>query len=143
LETNGKKLMLGILIISAIFGGLVYNEYHKKSNNVEEILGPPSYIPGPNASSEECQNLSKEWGSMLNRQVIEDGRAEDRDTAKFEQLERAQMPEAQRETALSRLSAEQDIAKTEREGRQKNEEISLRERERAAGCQQLNPQLPQ
>jgi len=138
---SGKELKLGIVLISAILVGLIYEDYRKKSDSVEQMLGPPSYVPGPNAESDECQKLKQEWGPMLDRQTDEDNRAEARDSAQVEQLERTQMSDAQRQIAMNNLSAKQDIAKTARESRQKNEEIKLRERLRVAGCQQLNPQL--
>jgi hypothetical protein len=136
---SGKEWATGIAIIAAIVGGLIYADHRARSPEAQ--FGPPSYVAGPNAGSEECQKLSQEWGPMIERQANEDTQADNRNSAELEQLEHSQMTDAQRQIALNNLSAKEDVAKTARENRQNNEEVSLRERLRAAGCQQLNPKL--
>jgi hypothetical protein len=136
---SGKDAAIGIAIVLALVGAAVYTDHQKHSP--DSLLGPAPYIAGPNAESEECKKLTQEWGPMLERQSNEDTQAENRDTAEFDRIMHSQMTESQREVAMNNLSAKEDIAKTAREARQKNDEIRLREKEREAGCQIPNPKF--
>jgi len=136
---SGKDAVIGIAIVLAIVGAAVYTDHQKQSPDSQ--LGPAPYITGPNAETEECKKLTQEWGPMLERQSNEDTQAENRDTAEFDRIMHSQMTESQREVAMNNLSAKEDIAKTAREARQKNDEIRLREKEREAGCQIPNPKF--
>ena len=101
---------------------------------------PPAYVPGPNAQSEECLELQKKWGPMIERSVEENQIAEDRDDSEYMQLVRTPMPQAQKEIVMNDQATKYEIAKAARENRQNNEEIVLREKQRAAGCKVANTQ---
>ena len=139
---SGKDAAIGIAVVLAVIWAAVYVNHQTEAGQLGPLqLGPSPYVDGPNAGSEECTKLTQEWGPMLERQSKEDTQAENRDTAEFERIMHSQITESQREIAINNLSAKEDIAKSAREARQKNEEIRLREREREAGCQIPNPKL--
>jgi hypothetical protein len=137
---SGKDAAIGTAVILAVIGVAVYVNHQTESGQLGPLkLGPPAYVDGPNAGSEECKKLTQEWGSMLERQSNEDTQAENRDNAQTDRIMRSQMTESQREKAMNNQTAKEDIAKTAREARQRSEEIDLRAREREAGCLVSNP----
>jgi hypothetical protein len=99
----------------------------------------PVYVDGPNAGSEECRKIAQGWDGMVERHSDEDTQAEKRATTDSDGVMRSSLTDAQKQIALNNLSAKEEAEKAGREARQSNEIISLRERERVAGCQIENP----
>jgi len=126
-----------VAVVVAVGGLVLYLNHEDKKDPYH--LGPAAYVDGPNAASEECKKLRAEFASALERWAAEDTQADDHDTAEFERLMNSKMTDTKRQIAINSLSAKQDMAKTARENRQNNEEVSLREHMLQAGCQIPNP----
>jgi len=131
------KETLGLFLVVAVLLGLC-SLYENYANSPERQLGPPAYVEGPNAGSDECQKLRQQLDALLDQSVSADDRAEKRSDAEYDRIAHSQTTSAQKQMALNNLSAKDDISQTARDTRFKNEEIRLREQLRLAGCQQPN-----
>jgi hypothetical protein len=129
---KAKEAAMGIGVVLAIVAAIVYLNSHSESP--ESQLGPASYMPGPNAESDQCKNINQEQGTLLDRQSNEDTQAETLNNKAFDEIMHSHMTDSERQIAINNLSAKEDIAKTAREARQMNEEVQLQAKAQDAGC---------
>ena len=134
---SGKDIFTLSAVVAAIACIVLYLNREQKKDPFH--LGPPAYVDGPNAPTEECKKLTEQWSAILTRHAAEEEQVEMREAAALDQVTHAKMSDAARQLAMNNLTAKEDIARTERENKQENEIARLRELEREAGCRAPTP----
>jgi hypothetical protein len=138
MDRRDKIMLATTFAVLAVLGIIAHYWDHYENKHPESLLGPPAYVAGPNAESDECKKLRDRWLPIIDAEVNSESVNDDQETREFERIMRSPMTEAQRETALQRLFARQDISATALEAKFREADTNLRDQELEAGCLVLN-----